>query len=369
MVPFLHQEASKTTPAGMCATLSTRDAASAVRRQGLGWRALAGIYLELAKARLTALVLFSTVTGFMLAPSGPPHWWILFWTVVGTALTAAGANGLNQWIEVRPDGQMNRTRRRPLPSRRISQRHALIAACSSAAIGVWILAVNANFLTAFLGALCLAIYVLVYTPLKRRSTLCTLVGAVCGAIPPMMGWSAATGHLDAGAWLLAILLFIWQIPHFLALAWLYRQDYARAGFCMLPVVDPHGHITCRMVVLYCLALLPAGLVVPLAGLTGLVSALGAAFLGAAMLWAGISLYRCRTEQNARRLFLASICYLPLLLLLMVGDRGPVVDLRPPAVAAWQGAVVARLPDGPLFACGWQRDGAADRSAAPESGLQ
>lgn len=278
------------------------------------------LYLELTKARLTGLVALTTAAGFLLASQGAWDLWTLLWTVVGTGLAGGGSNGLNQWRESNLDGRMDRTRTRPLPSGRISPRHALAFSLLLSALGVAVLASFVNALTAVLGAITVLLYVLVYTPLKTRTSLCTLVGAVCGAIPPMMGWTGAVGRLESGAWILAAILFAWQIPHFLALAWLYRTDYLRGGFRMLPLADRGGALTCHAVVLYCAALLPMALGLSMVGVTGWVFAIGSVALGGTFLSLGLRLYRRRNDREARRLFLGSLAYLSLLMALMVVDR-------------------------------------------------
>ncbi|MHC4100747.1 MAG: heme o synthase [Planctomycetota bacterium] len=292
------------------------------RRDAL--RGLVGLYLQLAKARLSALVLLTTAVGFVM---GSPRaagidWVTLLLTVVGTGLAAGAANALNQVIEARRDRLMRRTRARPLPSRAIGPGHAVLFAVLSAGAGLALLALTVNLTAAGLALATICIYIGLYTPLKTRSTLNTVVGAVCGAIPPMIGWAAATGSLEPGAWILGTLLFVWQIPHFFALAWLYRDDYARGGFAMLPVVDRTGRLTGQVVVLTSLSLVPLALAATLAGLSGGVYAAGSVLLGLWILNFGARLYAQRTEASARRLFLASIVYLPLLLCLMVADRGP-----------------------------------------------
>lgn len=283
-------------------------------------RALLDMHLELAKAKLSLLVVLTAAVGYVLASGAWISWLGLLATVWGTALAAAGANGLNQWLEAVPDALMRRTRHRPIPSRRMSERYALVSSLFLAVSGIVWLDIAANRLTALLGLATVLLYVLVYTPLKRKSTACTLVGAVVGAVPPLMGWAAAVGTLEVGAWILAALLFVWQIPHFLALAWMCRQDYERGGFRMLPLVDPTGVLTCRMIVLYCTALLPAGLALTLAGVTGWRCGAGILALGCLFLALGVQVYRRRTDAGARRVFLASVLYLPLALALMVVDR-------------------------------------------------
>ena len=280
------------------------------------------IYAELAKVRLIALVLVTTAVGFAMADAGSLWGARLVWTMLGTALAAAGSMALNQWLEADRDGMMERTRHRPLPAGLLSRRHALAFGTGAGAVGLAILLARVNLLTALLGLLVVVLYVAVYTPLKARTPLCTLAGAVCGAIPPMMGWSAAAGHLGFGAWLLAGVLFLWQIPHFLALAWLYRDDYRRGGFRMLPVLDSDGRVTAAFVMVYTAALLPVTVAAVAGGLAGRAYAAGAVALGAAFLVAAAGLAVVRSAASARRLFLASLLYLPLLLGLMVADRRP-----------------------------------------------
>ena len=282
------------------------------------------LYLELGKARLTGLVVLTTAVGFLIGRNGVASWRHLFWTVIGTALAAFGANALNQWLERRHDGRMHRTCHRPLPSGRLTAPGAWCWGTAAAIAGPAILAAWVNGLAAVLAAATVVIYLGLYTPLKTRSSFCTLVGAVCGAIPPMIGWSAATGGLEPGAWLLGAVLFAWQVPHFLALAWLHRDDYARGGFRMLPVSDPTGQLTGQVIILYSLTLLALGPVATLTGMTGWVYAIGSVALGAGLLVLGVRLYRQPTSANARRLFHASLVYLPTLFALMLVDRSPVL---------------------------------------------
>ena len=240
------------------------------------------------------------------------------WTLAGAALAAGGANGLNQWLEAARDVHMRHACGRPLPTRRIGLLHALLASGVAAAAGPGLLVLLVGVWPAILAAAAVSIYVGLYTPLKRISTFCTPAVARSSALPPMIGWSARPAAWPWAAWLLAAILFIWQIPHGLAFGWLYRQDYVRGGFRLLPVIDGDGHITGRMVVLYCAGLLPVSLSVWLAGMTGRVYAAGALVLGGVLLIEALRL-RARTDAQARRLFLASIAYLPLLLALMLLD--------------------------------------------------
>ncbi len=275
------------------------------------------IYLELGKARLSSLVLITTLAGYLAAPRDgfdPVHMVV---TLVGTALAAVGANGLNQVIERDRDALMERTRERPLPSGRMGVVHALASSAITALVGCGILLLWSGTLPAVLALFTVVLYAGVYTPLKVRSNLNTLVGSVVGAIPPMIGWSAVTGGMETGGWLLALLLFVWQVPHFLSLAWLYREDYRRGGYRMVSLDDPAGDATFRLMMIYSWVLLPLGLVMALAGLGGTVFAAGSVVLGAAWLWQGIRCYRDRSHANTRRVFLGSVMYLPLFLILLV----------------------------------------------------
>ncbi len=278
--------------------------------------------VELFKARLVALVLVTTAVGFVMATPQrlADAWGQLAVTVFGTALAAAGSMALNQAAEWRRDALMERTKRRPIPAGILSPRQALAGGVTVALAGVAFLAVAANVLAAALALAVVLLYTLVYTPLKTRSPLCTLAGAVCGAIPPMVGWAAAAGALAGGAYLLASILFLWQIPHFLSLAWLYREDYRRGGFRMLPLADPSGRHTGHLATLYALALAGVTLAVALVGMAGSVFAVGALLLGAWLASAAMELAFWRNQRAARRLFLATLAYLPLLLAVMVGDR-------------------------------------------------
>lgn len=276
-------------------------------------------YLELAKARLAALVILTATVGFLLGARGWSNGAQLLWTVVGTGLSAFGANILNQLAEHERDRRMHRTRNRPLPAGRVSRRQAARWGVASSVVGVLVLATATNLLTAGLSLFTIVLYLAVYTPLKPRTPLNTVVGAVVGAIPPMMGWAAATGRLDLGAWILGGILFVWQVPHFLALAWLYREDYARGGFRMLPAVDQPGVLTSRVAFIYAVALLPVTASLAWAGVTGGTFLISSQVLGLAFAGLGWRFARRRGDQAARRLFLASIVYLPLLLAVMVVD--------------------------------------------------
>ena len=278
------------------------------------------IFSDLIKARLTVLVLLTTLVGFYMAYPGALDFTLLFNTMLGTALLASGAAALNQLIERDHDALMQRTEDRPLPGGYLQPSTVLILGGVSGALGIIYLAVTVNLLTSLLGAVTLASYVFVYTPLKRVTTLNTIIGAIPGALPPLMGWTAARNSIGEGGWSLFAILFFWQLPHFLAIAWLYREQYARAGFVMLPVVDPDGARTGRQAVSHTLGLLPVSLGPVLFHLAGPVYLCGALILGVAFVVFAAQFSRRLTRESARRLFLFSILYLPVLLGLMVFDR-------------------------------------------------
>lgn len=275
---------------------------------------------SLTKPGITRLVLVTTGVGFYLGASGSLDLVLLVHALLGTGLLAAGTNALNQYAERQADAQMKRTSKRPLPAGRLKASTALAFSSGISIAGALYLVVLVNPLTAALGAVSLLVYIFIYTPLKRRTWLCTVVGAVPGAIPPMMGWTAATGRLDAPAWVLFGIVFLWQMPHFFAIGWLYRQDYARAGFPILPVIDEGGKRTARQIVIYTLALLVVSLLTSVMGLTGAIYLFGALTLGLVLLALGFGLAATRTGLSARRLFLGSVLYLPVLLILMVVDK-------------------------------------------------
>ena len=279
-------------------------------------------YLILTKVRITALVLVTTAAGFLLASGPQLELGLLAWTLLGTGLAASGAAALNQYIEREADARMRRTAGRPIPAGRMTPRHGLAVGVGLSGIGVALLAGTVNLLTAFLALATVILYVGVYTPLKRMTPLNTMVGAIPGAIPPVMGWTAVTGELGLPAGVLFAILFLWQLPHFLAIAWIFREDYRLGGFPMLPVVDPDGDVTGRQVALYCAALVPVSLIPTFLGLTGAVYFFGALVLGLAFLAAGLAMAISRGKGAARRVLLASVTYLPLLLALLVVDRSP-----------------------------------------------
>jgi protoheme IX farnesyltransferase len=277
--------------------------------------------VQLTKPRITLMVLVSSAAGFMIGSSGRPDPRLLLATLIGIGLVAGGSSALNQLLERDIDSLMERTRGRPLPTGRVTPAAALAFAAAISIVGIVFLALVVNPLTALLAAIALLSYVLVYTPLKQVSSLSTLVGAIPGALPIMGGWSAARGELGPGAWAVFGILFFWQLPHFLALAWLFREDYRRGGLQMLGVTDPTGHQTRSQAVLYALALIPASLLPALLGLSGSVYALFALSLGLAYLAAAVRFWLRADSPTARGLFRTSLIYLPLLLILLSFDSG------------------------------------------------
>ena len=265
-------------------------------------------------------MLLTAAAGFYLGSGTLVDVGLLVRTLVGVALVAAGTNAFNQLRERDVDARMQRTQRRPLPSGRLSPRAAAVFAAVISVAGVAYLALAVNLLTAGLAALTLASYVLLYTPLKRRTTLNTLIGAVPGALPIVGGWTAAGGAIGPAVAALFWILFLWQLPHFLALAWIYREDYRRGGLAMLSVADPDGRHTGRMILLYAMALLPVSLMPTVLGVTGGLYFFGALALGLAYAGASIAMTRAVTTSRAWRVFLVSIVYLPALLTLMVVDK-------------------------------------------------
>lgn len=270
-------------------------------------------YIALMKPRITLMVVLTALFGFYLASPSPMDVALLANLLAGTALSCAGAGALNMAMEVRADGAMNRTRHRPIPAGRVPIGTAVSFGGILATAGVALLAVKVNGLTAALSVTTIVLYLFVYTPLKSRTSLCTVIGAIPGALPPVMGWAAARGSLDAGAWALFGVLFFWQLPHFLAIAWMYREDYARAGYPMLPVTDPEGGSTARQVVLQTLALMVISLAPVGLNIAGGAYLAGASVLGVAFLAFGLAFAQVRSRERARRLFLASLAYLPGLL--------------------------------------------------------
>ncbi len=277
-------------------------------------------FIALAKLRLNLLVVASTLAGYVMGRGDTSDVVRLLCTLAGTGLVAGGASAFNQVLERRPDALMRRTRLRPLPDGRLLPREALVFATLTSVAGLVILAAGANLLSAVVALATLITYAAIYTPLKLRSSLATVIGAIPGALPPVIGWAAARGDLSQGAWVLFGILLLWQLPHFLAIACIYREDYARAGFPMLPVIEPDGRSTGRQAVLYCAALLPLSLAPTLIGMTGTGYFAGALALTLLFLALTIRFAWTRAIADARRLFFGSIIYLPILWVLMIVGR-------------------------------------------------
>ncbi len=279
-------------------------------------------FLALTRPRVVVMVLVTTLVGFYLASVGAPDYVRLVHTLIGIALAAGGTLALNQYLERDVDARMKRTRLRPLPDGRLQPIEALGFGVAITGLGLLYLAFSVNVLSAFVTAISVGSYLFLYTPLKRKTSLCSVVGAVPGALPPVIGWGAARGELGLEAWILFGILFLWQIPHSLAIARLYRDDYARAGIRVLPVVEPDGGSTGRQIVSNCLALLAVGLLPTLIGLAGPVYFVGAIVLGLMFLGCGILLAISPSEASARLLLFASLVYLPAQLGLMALDKVP-----------------------------------------------
>jgi heme o synthase len=277
-------------------------------------------YWVLTKPEVNFLVVISTLAGYYVALRGPLDIFLLLNTLLGTLLVASGTGTLNQYIERKSDASMRRTARRPLPAGRIKAVEALIFGILLAIGGGLLLWVEVNPLASVLALLTLTTYLLIYTPLKRKTALCTLIGAFPGAMPPLIGWAAARGNLNAESLVLYSILFLWQFPHFLAIAWMYREDYSRAGLRMLPPEDPDGRLTSRQIIAFLVALVVVSMVPTLIGQVGKVYLFGVAVLGSYFLLHGARLARNRTNVLARRLVLASVLYLPLVFGLMMFDK-------------------------------------------------
>jgi protoheme IX farnesyltransferase len=283
-------------------------------------RSRAADYVTLAKPRLNLLVVGSTLAGYVMAGGGMANVLVVIALVAGTGMVAGGASAFNQVIERRTDALMRRTRQRPMAEGRMPAADALAYAGALSMAGLTILALGANPLSAIVAAATLISYAAIYTPLKLRTSFATVIGAIPGALPPVIGWAAATNGLSQGAWVLFGILFLWQLPHFLAIAWMYREDYARAGFPMLAVIEPDGRSTARQSVLYTAALLPVSLAPTLLGITTTTYFVAALLLTLGFLALTLRFARTRHVADARRVFFGSILYLPLLWVLMIAGR-------------------------------------------------
>jgi protoheme IX farnesyltransferase len=296
--------------------LGTLMSTDTYERTPIGVGRVLSAYVELCKPRIAVLVLITATVGYVLGSTtfyvGP-----MVFLLAGVVLVASGASALNHYLERDIDPKMDRTQNRPIPAGIIPPSHALFFGTYTAIAGVMLLLWQVNLVTAFLGLMTAFLYVVVYTPMKRFTAWNTYVGAIPGALPILGGWTAATGHASLAAWVLFAIVFIWQLPHFYAIAWLYRDDYRKGGFKMLPVVAPDGRSTFAMSLLYCLALIPLALMPWYLGLASPVYAIGSVVLGMYFFAAGWRFSKSRSDVDARRMIRASIVYLPLLLILMV----------------------------------------------------
>ena len=289
-----------------------------VRSAGLRDRAIA--YLELTKPRIAILLVLTSAAGFYLASAEGFNSLLFLHAMAAITLLAFGVSTLNQYIERDIDPLMARTAERPLPTRRVTAKEALVFGVIQCVIAELYLLFMVNATTAVLGLIVIVGYVFLYTPLKTRTSLSTVIGAVPGAMPPLMGWTAASNKITVVAWALFATQFLWQFPHFLAIAWLYRDEYARAGIQMLPVIEPSGKLTGRQIVLFSIMLLPVSLAPYFFQVSGLIFLIGAFLLGTWFLLVSIQAARTKTDEKARKLLLVSVIYLPLLFLLMVVDK-------------------------------------------------
>ncbi|MCH7763113.1 MAG: protoheme IX farnesyltransferase [Candidatus Marinimicrobia bacterium] len=277
-------------------------------------------YIELMKPNILTLVLVSTVLGYFLGGNGIDSWIRLGLLLIGTALTAGGAGALNHYLERDSDKLMERTKNRPLPSGIIPPPNALMFGIILVLLGTILLVYKINLLTGFLSILTSFLYILVYTPLKKITWLNTSIGSIPGALPPMGGWAAATGELETGAWILFAIMFLWQHPHFYAIAWICKEDYARADFKMLPVIEPDGKRTIRQIFWHLLLLLPVSIMPYINGSAGNVYLIGVGILTGFFFISAIPMYRTKSKNSAKLLLKSSIIYLPLLLILIIVDK-------------------------------------------------
>jgi protoheme IX farnesyltransferase len=277
-------------------------------------------FFALTKPRVVLMVLVTTATGFYLGAQGSPDYLVLLHTLIGTALAGGGTLALNQVMEREADGKMQRTRLRPLPDGRLQTGEASVFGTMITLSGLAYLWWVVSALSALVTASIVVSYLFAYTPLKQRTSLCSIVGAVPGALPPVIGWAAARGNLELEAWILFTIMFLWQMPHSLAIGWLYRDDYAKAGFRLLPVIDRDGRSTGRQIILNCAALLAVGLLPTLVGFAGATYFFAALTLGSVFLWYGFRLATLRSLTSARHLLFASLIYLPALLAVLAFDK-------------------------------------------------
>ncbi|HEY3102781.1 MAG TPA: heme o synthase [Pyrinomonadaceae bacterium] len=287
---------------------------------GLSMGSRAAAYIELTKPRITSLIMLTAAAGFCLGSEGATNYLLLAHAMIGIGLLASGLGTLNQFMERDLDLLMRRTADRPLPTHRLQPFEALWFGLTLTIVAELYLALFTNSLTSILGLAVVAGYLFAYTPLKTRTTFSTFVGAFPGAMPPVLGWTAARGRLDMTALVLFAILFLWQFPHFLAIAWMYREDYGRAGICMLPVVEPDGRVTGQQIIAYTIMLVPVSLLPTALGISGKIYFVSALILGLLFLASGVRAALSKSNQHARQLLMASVFYLPLLFGVMVLNR-------------------------------------------------
>ena len=292
-------------------------AVNVIEPSRLSFRDRVSAYVELTKPRITFLIVLTSAAGFALGSRGPVDYVALISALFGIGLLSSGIATLNQYAERELDGLMRRTANRPLPSGKLAPWEALAFGAGTTILAEAYLLAFVNPLSALVGLTVIAGYVFAYTPLKTRTSLSTWIGAFPGAVPPLIGWTAARGSISLEAWVLFAILFLWQFPHFLAIAWMYREDYSRAGILMLPVVEPDGRVTAQQIVVYTLMLLPVSLLPVALGMSGRIYLYGAIVLGLLFLYSSLRAAFSMSRQQARRLLLASVLYLPLLFILMV----------------------------------------------------
>ena len=307
---------SKDLPANLMEVIT----ANIQETKAIGLREKFAAYFELTKPRIAFLLVLTSAAGFYLGANKGFDAVLFVNSMIGILLLAFGVATLNQVWEKDLDALMERTAKRPLPTQKMSAAEALVFGISLCVVAEIYLAFLVNALTAVLGLIVIVGYVLLYTPLKTRTSASTAVGALPGALPPLMGWTAAANEITLGAWILFAILFLWQFPHFLAIAWMYKEQYAKAGILMLPVVEPAGKITAQQIVIFAILLLPVSLAPFFIGIAGLIYLIGASLLGIWFLWASIQAARAKSIEKARKLLLVSVIYLPLIFLLMVFDK-------------------------------------------------
>lgn len=286
----------------------------------IGARMRIAAFVELTKPRIAVLLVLTSAAGFYLGSIGTFDYVLFANAMISITLLAFGVATLNQYWERDIDPLMKRTSTRPIPTGRVTPTEALVFGILQCVVAELYLLLLVNPLTAFLGLIVIVGYVLVYTPLKTRTTVSTAIGAIPGALPPLLGWTAAADNITMGAWALFVMQFLWQFPHFMAIAWMYREEYAKAGILMLPVVEPSGRLTMRQIVMFTIMLVPASLAPYFFGISGPVFLTAAIILGILFLIVSIQAARAKTNEQAKRLLLASVAYLPILFIFMVADK-------------------------------------------------